>query len=384
VKTRRVGVIVSGLVLLAVVVGLAALRVVRARAIASEPTLAAAPVVVEEATVRRGTLRETRRFLGELMAAEQPPLAARIMAQVVDVGVREGDRVAAGTPLIELDPRELDDGVTMAEAAVAAAREGQAASQVALAAERDSTARDKVLVDAGAISREAWDRSSARLAAAQARYEAARAQLTAAERALASARTRRGYATIVAPFDGVVAARLVDRGDLAVPGKPLLALLPASGIRVRVKVPVETLMLLKPGTAVTCLPEGAKFEARIARVFPAADSARLGTFEASVPADAPRLVAGTTMAVELGVDSPEALIVPRGAILEGAQGAFVFVIDRGGVHQVSSRVVARTATEVAIDAPIDEGSTVVVAQASRLMLLAEGTMVQPAGSLATR
>jgi RND family efflux transporter MFP subunit len=384
VKTRRVTIIVSGLLVLAVIVGLAALRAVRARAVASETTLAAVPVVVEEATVRRGTLRESRRFLGELMAAEQPPLSARIMAHVVDVGVREGDRVAAGTPLVELDPRELDDGVAMAEAALVAAREGQAASQVALAAQRESTARDEVLVEAGAISREAWDRSSAALAAAQARDEAASAQLTAAERALDSARTRRGYATIVAPFDGVVAARLVDRGDLAVPGKPLLALLPASGMRVRVKVPVETLVLLEPGTPVTCLPEGGSFEARVARVFPAADSSRLGTFEAGVPADAPPLVAGTTMEVELGVDSPEALIVPRDAVLEGAQGAFVFVLDQGRVHQVPVRVVARTATEVAVDAPIDEGSTVVVAQASRLMLLAEGTAVQLAGSLATR
>ena len=97
-------------------------------------------------------------------------------------------------------------------------------------------------------------------------------------------------ATISAPFDGVVAARLVDRGDLATPGKPLLRFLPVSGIRVRVKVPPEALALLKQGAPVICLPEGGEFETRIARVFPSADSTGLGTFEAEVPVDAPHLI----------------------------------------------------------------------------------------------
>lgn len=380
-KKRRVTVIVLIILAVGLVVGLVAIRKQRVRSTSSAPKLAAAPVVIQGASVHRGILHETRRFLGELMAAERPPLASRIMAQVVDVRVREGDHVAAGTPLIQLDPRELDDAIIMAEAGLARAREGLAASQVALAAQHDATARDKILLDAGAISREQWDRSNTALAAAKAQQAAARAQVITADRALASARTRRGYATIEAPFDGVVAARLVDRGDLATPGKPLLRFLPVSGIRVRVKVPPEALALLKPGAPVTCLPEGGKFETRIARIFPSADSTGLGTFEAEVPVGAPRLIPGATIAVELCVDSPKTFIVPRDAILEGARGAFVFTIEQGTVRQVRARVVARTTTEAAIDAPLDEGSIVVVAQPSRLMRLTDGTPVQLTGSL---
>ena len=389
-KKRRVTVIVLILLVVGLVAGLIAIRKQRVKSISTASKLAAAPVVVQGARVHRGILHETRRFLGELMAAERPPLASRIMAQVIDVRVREGDHVATGTPLIELDPRELDDAVIMAEAGVARAREGQAASRVALAAQRDATARDKVLVDAGAISREQWDHSNTALASAKAQQAAARAQVTIAERALASARTRRGYATIAAPFEGVVAARLVDRGDLATPGKPLLRFLPVSGIRVRVRVPPEALALLKPGAPVTCFPEGGKFETRIARVFPSADSTGLGTFEAEVPVDAPRLIPGATMAVELRMDSPKTFIVPREAILEGAEGAFVFVIEQGmgeqgkgdqsKVRQVSARIIGRTAREMAIDAPLDKGSMVAVGQPARLMRLTDGTPVQLTGS----
>jgi RND family efflux transporter MFP subunit len=375
---------VAIVVLAMVATGLLAIRFRRAHQVASESTLLATPVVVETASVRKAGLRETRRFLGEVMAREQPPLAARIMAQVTNVAVREGDRVGAGAVLIELDPREFDDAVVAAEAGLASAREGLAAAEVAFTTQRDASARDRVLVDAGAISREEWDRSEAAQAAAEARREAARAQLTAAERALASARTRRGYATITAPFDGVVANRYVDPGDLASPGRPLLSLLPTSGARIRVKVPSETLPELEVGRTVRCQGDGGPFEARVARIFPAVDGTRLGTFEAEVPPRTPGMVAGATLTVEVGLARPVALVVPRDALLEGEQGAFVFGVAGGRARQVPVRVLARTASEAAVEGALREGEVVAVGRPSRLMLLADGSPVQPAGGQAGR
>ncbi|NOY44463.1 MAG: HlyD family efflux transporter periplasmic adaptor subunit, partial [Deltaproteobacteria bacterium] len=65
------------------------------------------------------------------------------------------------------------------------------------------------------------------------------------------ARTKRSYARLEAPFDGVVAARWADPGDLAVPGKPILAVARNGALRVRAQLPVEDLAVLAVGQRVT-------------------------------------------------------------------------------------------------------------------------------------
>ena len=60
-----------------------------------------------------------------------------------------------------------------------------------------------------------------------------------AQKRLELAKTRLGYSQITAPLNGVVARRLADPGDLAVPGKPLFKLVRQESVRVRAELPPE-------------------------------------------------------------------------------------------------------------------------------------------------
>ena len=359
-----------GLVLV-VVVGLAALRARRVRESASAPTVATAPVEVEVAAVRRASVRDVRHLLGDVVANEETPVAARVLSQVLYVHVREGDRVRRGQVLAELDAREQDDAVAAAEAGVAAAQENLAAARVGLETQAAVSGRDRVLFDATAISREEWDRSQAALAATQAREEAARAQVTVARKGLESARTRRSYATIASPFDGVVAARYVDPGDTVAPGKPLVLLLGSGAPRVRVKGPSEEFASLSVGQSVVLSDLTPPLEARIARVFPAMDAAHLATFEVDVPPGVSGLAAGATA---------EGLTVPAAAVLDTSSGSVVFTLERDRAHVVPVRVAARSTDACVVDGPLREGDEVVVARPARLMSLAEGTPLRRAAA----
>ena len=380
-NARRLGAVV---VLVLLVVGLGVVRARRVREKNDAPTIQPAPVVVETAAVRRGEVQDGRRFLGDVVAGEEAPLAARILSQVLAVDVREGDPVRTGERLIQLDSRELDDAVAASQAAVAAAGEGVAAAESAYAAQRDATGRDKVLVDAHAIAREEWERSDASLAAAKARLEAARAQLTAARRAADSAATRRGYAVIQAPFDGVVSARHVDPGDLAAPGKPLLALVRTTSLRVRVKVTAEVLGAIAVGGPVSLDTPAGPEQIRVARVFPAMDASHLATFEADLPPSGFGLMAGSTVPVEVRSPAVEGLVVPVRALLESDGGTVLFTVSAGAAHLVRVRVTGRSADDAVVTGPVHAGDRVVVGLPSRLMQLAEGTPVQVADAVASR
>lgn len=349
----------AGLIVVLLALGLVAVRARRARERARAPRLVPAALAVEVAHVRQGSLTETRHFLGEVSAVEEAVLSPRILASVLVVTVREGDRVHRGQELVRLEAGELDNAVHAAAAGVSAA-------EVAASAQRDATARDRVLVDAKAISQEEWDRSRANAAAADAR-------LLAAREALDSARRRRAYSVIEAPFDGVVSARTVDPGDLASPGKPLLTLVRQGGVRVRVKLPAGMLADVSPGGPLSLEAPAGPIGGRITRVFPAMDASHLAVVEADLK-DAPQgLVSGATVGVDVEVGSASGWVVPARALLEGGQGAYVFRARVGHAQPLPVRVTARSRDEVVVSGPLQPGDEVVLAQPSRLMSLAEGT-----------
>jgi len=350
---------VAGLVVGSLVVGLAAVRVKRAREKAGAPALAPVAAVVEVAAVKEGTVTETRRFLGDVSGTEEAALSARILAPVTAVTVREGDSVRRGQELVRLEAGELDTAVRAAAAGVSSA-------DVAFATQRDASARDRVLFEAKAISQEDWDRSRSNETAAESRLAAARETLDAAHR-------RRDYAVIAAPFDGVVARRDVDPGDLAVPGKALLTLVRKGGVRVRVKLPAEVLSALTVGTPLLLDAPAGRVEGRVTRVFPAMDASHLATVETELAVAPDGLVSGATVGVDVPVASAAGWVVPDRALLEGEAGAFVFRVSDGRAHPLPVRVVSRSREAAVVTGALQDGDRVVVAQPSRLMTLAEGT-----------
>ncbi len=349
----------AALLVVLLVVGLVAVRVKRAREKAQAPRLVPAVAAVEVARVRQGSLVETRHFLGEVSGLEEAAVSSRIVAPVIAVAVREGDHVRRGQELARLEAGELDNAV---QAAVA----GVSAAEVAASAQREATARDRVLVEAKAISQEEWDRSRAAAAAAESR-------LLAAREGLDSARRRRAYAVLEAPFDGVVSVRSVDPGDLALPGKPLLTLVRQTGVRVRVKLPAEMLAGLAVGRPLSLETPAGPVAGRVARVFPAMDASHLAIVEADLKDAAPGLVSGATVGVDVEVGSATGWIVPVRALLESEKGAYVFRAGGGRAQPVAVRIASRSRDEAVVSGALRADDSVIVAQPSRLMTLVEGT-----------
>jgi len=83
--------------------------------------------------------------------------------------------------------------------------------------------------------------SQAALDQAEAAHRAAKAQVDALAAQAMAAQTQTGWHVITAPFDGVVAQVAVERGDMAMPGKPLLTVYDPTRLRVSAFVPVTAL-----------------------------------------------------------------------------------------------------------------------------------------------
>jgi RND family efflux transporter MFP subunit len=359
-KTKIVVTLIAGLLIVA---GLVAVRVRRVHQKETAPLVPAVVPAVETARVTAERVVQTRHALGIVLGADEADVAPQVMARIMEVNVREGDPVQPGQILALLDDREFQNALAEAEAM-------QTAAQTAWEVQRDATARDQRLLEVKGIAQEQWDRS-------QATEAAARAQLQVTEKRLDQARIRLAYCRITAPVDGVVARRLADPGDLAVPGKSLFKLIRQQSVRVRAELPPEDLPGLRPGLPVILSGAGGTLTATVTRVFPAMSDNHLAALEVDVAKPPTGFVSGATVGVDVEVGASEGLSVPAEALLEGVTGVWVFVVDaRLNVHPVQVKVLARSADKVAVvGSALQAGAAVIVARPSRLMTFAEGTIV---------
>ena len=365
-KNRIIGIAV----IVVIVAVLVIVRAKRVRQMENAPPVKEVPMAVQTTPVAEGRVVRTSHVLGTVIGAEETDLAPQIMARVLEVSVREGAVVQTGQLLARLDEREFKDVVVSAKAALASA-------EVAFQAQRDATARDKRLFEVKAIALEEWQRSQTSEAAAS-------AQLETAKQKLDQARTQLGYCRMVAPTNGVVARRLADPGDLAVPGKPLLQLVSQEIVRVRASLPPEDFSELHVNQPVTLKTDRATVDATVSRVFPAMGDSHLASFECDVTNPPAGFVSGATVGVDVQLSSAAGLVVPTDALLEGDKGAWIFAVDNGAVKPVQVEVLDRSLNKVAIKGNVRAGEPVIEAEPSRLMTLAAGMKVAEAKQSDTR
>lgn len=292
---------------------------------AGEPA-APAPVSAALAMAEARELPQRIELSGTVEAGKSAMVSSRVMASVVAVPVKEGDAVAAGQLLVEIDPQTAKGQEAQARGALA-----QAKAAFALA-ERNH-ARFQALQASGSAS-------DLELDMARMQYEQAKGAVEQATGAVEAASSVARESRVVAPFAGRVARKMVDPGDLAAPGRPLVAVESAAGRRLALMVPESVAVgaKLRTGTqlAVTldALP-GRTFEGRVVEMSPGADPAS-HSFAAKVEidADVPTGVAGRAV-VETGRRT--AVVVPAGAVLR--QGGMSLVVLRDEEGKARTRAV---------------------------------------------
>ncbi|MQL53454.1 efflux RND transporter periplasmic adaptor subunit [Desulfofundulus thermobenzoicus] len=347
------------------------------------PPAQAAGVPVETVPVTTGPITESLSYTGTIESAHRAAIASKVMAEIKTLTVKEGDRVAAGQLLVLLDDGELNERLAQAAAAVDQARAALEQAEGALSLSRTNYEkasanyiRGKQLLDAGAIPRSVFENqyelpflqakeSVERTAPAQ--VEAARAQLAQAEAGLALAREAYGNATIRAPFNGVVTAVHQYPGDLAAPGKPILALDDTGKMVARVKVAEADLPHLRVGQKATLrYPGGRETVSQVSRIYPAEDPLTRSTI-VEVPVSSAGVRPGMSVDVSLEVGrSGRALLVPRRAVKTEQGKAWVFTVKNGRAVRVPVTPGLKNETHYEIKGDLKPGEPVVVSDLTRL------------------
>jgi RND family efflux transporter MFP subunit len=307
------------------------------------------PIAVAIGRAELRDLPSTFEAGGVIRARATASIASRIMAPVLDVHVRAGDRVRAGATLITLDSREVAANRTRAGADLARAVEALKAaeaeiqsSEAALVLARAMHTRIRALQEQRSATAQELDQAVAALNAAEAQVTGARARSAAALAAREAARAASdataiaaSYAVLTAPFDGVVSERSVDPGSMANPGVALLTVEDTSGFRLEVPVDQSRASGLTVGQTVdVAISESNATTDRlmagriseVARIDPSSHSFLI---KLDVPDDR-TLRSGVFGRARFSGPASQTLTIPSAAAVRRGQLTFVFTVDRDG------------------------------------------------------
>ena len=295
-------------------------------------TVSAAPEVVHGVqllTAQRATIPDWVEAVGTLQAAQTSQLASQIMGNIVEMRVKEGDRVRRGQVLAVLEDAQPQAAVQRARAAENAAQQEIAAANSEYGLAEATFKRYQDLYNKKSVSPQEFDEVKAHEQAASARRALAQAGLAQAQAAMTQAQTTLSYTRVLAPFDGVVTEKRADPGTLASPGMVLLVVEDQRRFRLEASVDEGDIRLVKLGLAVPVtldsLP-GAQFSGRVAQIVPAADPAsRSFIVKVELPADS-RLRSGLFGRAHIARGQRQAILVPRSAVVERGQLQGVYVV----------------------------------------------------------
>ncbi|MEJ5365081.1 MAG: efflux RND transporter periplasmic adaptor subunit [Desulfosoma sp.] len=393
---RRLGIV---LVCVVLVVALG-VGVQRARKrLASAPVWKERPVPVETDAVRHEKLADTLRYLARLEPAAQAAVSPRLTAEITAVLVNEGDSVSQGDLLVVLDDRDLraeletlKAKVEALQAKLKAVMASEAAARKDVDYYRQEFERDRALFEKKGISASALDTSRNRLTSAVGRWESFAAEVRSAQREvdaakaqLKEAETRLSYTRVEAPFHGVVSRRLVDPGDLAKPGVPLLEIMDCSEAKLAFDAVQEDVLMLRPGQTLRVRwPEGfagLPEEISLTRIFPALETAKSVRVEAEFPWTCENpMRPGSFVAVNVVVREGEGVSVSRRALVPAQDGTgFVYAVRDGRLAKVPVEVVLATDERALVRGDLRPGEPTAVGEYLQWVRRHEGMLVKVEG-----
>ena len=359
------------------------------------------PAKVDVVRVRRGTVARRLVSNATLEAFEEADLFAKVSGYLKDVRVDIGDHVKQGQVLATVDVPEMEQELAESVAQLESRKRSLEAAdrqvehnKADLALQEVTFRRQNILNKDRWVSDQALDeiRAKADVAKADVKLAEANRELAASQVDLAAATVEKNkallaYARIVAPFDGVISVRRVNRGDLvqaptASRTTPLFRIERIDTMRVFCDVPENEVPFVHVGAQAKLKVFGLGGEPIAGTVtrfaFRLDPETRNMRTEIDLPNPAERLYPGMYAEVSLELERrDDAFTVPLSAVDSDANGPFVYTVEDGRVMRKSVKVGLRDGSRIEVTDGISEEVAVL---ANAKAAPSAGTRVQAANA----
>lgn len=340
-------------------------------------------VPVNAYTVTKERVTGLDSYPGTVVPLNEVELRPQVAGYITNIFVQDGQKVAKGQKLYQIDQNKYQAGLQQAQANLRSAKAN-------LERVQKDVERYERLLEKEAIARQQVDYARTELQTAQAQVAAAQAQVN-------SVSTDLGYSLITAPFSGTVGISQVRIGSQVSPGQPLLNTV-SSDDPIAISFVINEQEVPRFNRLLQGQQPDSLFSLRLANgtVYP--HPARLVTLDRAigrqtgtltvrlnVPNPNRDLLAGMTVGVNVqNQDQGQVVVIPYKAVTEQLGEYFAFVIQGDSVLQQRLQLGSRVQEKIVVREGLQEGDQVVVEGVQRLRPGAKvkvGQAQQPVGKL---
>lgn len=319
-------------------------------------------VTVKAMKITVQALDQQAAFSGTAEPIDRVRLSTKLMGWVEAIHAKEGEAIQKGQTLVKIRSEELQAKRQQAEAAIAEA-------EAHLKNVQKNYQRIQSLYEKQAATQKERDDMEAALVSAKSKKETARQMKNEVEELLA-------YTNLTAPFDGVVSRKMIEQGDLANPGQPILEVENTNQIKIVASVPETMIQSLEQGmpvrvkvAAVNVGTNGKSEDGIIDRIVPAGDPMSR-QFEVQVVMDNQdnKIKSGMFARIVVGQFGRETLLAPKQAVFRRGQLEGLFVVDsdnRARLRWVRTGVEHHDQVEIL--SGLNPGEVIVVEGASEIL-----------------
>jgi RND family efflux transporter MFP subunit len=350
------------------------------------------PPSVSTATVHLGFIADQLTVAGIFQPFQEIDVHGKVSGYIRKIYVDIGDRVRQGQTLASLEVPELqaevagaDAGITQTQQNILRLQDEVARDQAAYAAVHANYIRLKQASDQqpGLVAAQELDDALARDRTAAAQIDAAKSAVAAAQGQLGVSRAEHlrvssleQYATITAPYNGVVTMRYADTGALIPagtaegPNQAVVRLAQSDLLRLRMPVPERDVPMIHEGSEVTVNVQatGQQFPGTVVRFSrDVSNATRTMLTEVDVKNPGLALTPGMYANVTFNLsEKKDALIVPASAIIQGDQPAVMLVDSTNHVEKRSVVLGIASANSQEVTSGLEPGDRVIIGGLSTL------------------
>ncbi len=304
------------------------------------------PGLVAKVRVVRLPLVETA--VGTVRPVHETTIGSKLLARVVEVNLKAGQKVQQGVVLVRLDDTELHAKLKQAEAALAAAEAARAQAE----AENNRYAK---LIKANAVSQQEYERAATALKSTDAELRRAKEFVNEVQATL-------DFTTVRSPLDGIVIDKKVDVGDMVTPGQRLATLLDPKRMQFVASVRESLAHRLKVGQPIEVQIENFNKQGTgsISEIVPEAESSSR-SFQVKITGPCPDgIYSGMFGRILIPLDEEQVLVIPREAVQTVGQLDLVNVVAHGAYSRRAVRVGRTIDEEIEVLSGLREGEEVQV------------------------
>ena len=342
-------------------------------------------ISIKTAQAHAGRIVRNVEFSGVLVPNRTVNIFAKMAGIATAVTADVGNRVAAGQLLVQIDTKELNAQLAVAQAAAqgvgdqgAQVKNGMETARLNLEMAQRSYERTKTLLDTKVVTQSQLDDAQTKLDLAKTAFEnASRQYQTVTGSGLAQAEAQVNFikvqisnSTITSPIGGIVTNRNINPGEITSMSSPLLSIADVATLKLQGNVSQDDVVRIAVGGTVTVVVDALStnsYAGRVEQVGPiAAATGQYFPVVVSLRNDG-KLLAGMTAKASFIWTGAEGIIVPLSAVRDNQDGhASIFVVSGGTVHARKVSLGPRSDSEIQVVSGLSASDAVAVSNVSAL------------------